>query len=247
MLLPYFCFFSFVIAKACILWYNAIHKERMMGDKMKTVFYLVRHGQSMGNLQERMLGHTDEDLSELGYRQAAITFEYMKNRHIDAVYSSPLMRAFHTAEPHAKHRGLVAQPLDDLKEIFLGEWEGMSVYDVIHRWPYTFWEIWRANFGVCTPPKGEYVQDAADRVLATLEALAKKHPGQTLLIGGHAGIFRAAIARIMGIPAERVGEDLPYPSNASVTTVEYEDGKFNLIQFSEDAHLADLATNLKNM
>ena len=245
--MSYLYFFSFVVAKACILWYNAIHKERMMGDKMKTVFYLVRHGQSMGNLQERMLGHTDEDLSELGYRQAAITFEYMKERHIDAVYSSPLMRAFHTAEPHAKHRGLVAQPLDDLKEIFLGEWEGMSVYDVIHRWPYTFWEIWRANFGVCTPPKGEYVQDAADRVLNALAALAEKHPGQTLLIGGHAGIFRAAVARIMGIPALRVGSDLPYPSNASVTTVEYENGQFRLIKFSEDEHLADLATNLKNM
>ena len=87
--MSYLYFFSFAVAKACILWYNAIHKERMMGDKMKTVFYLVRHGQSMGNLQERMLGHTDEDLSELGYRQAAITFEYMKDWHIDAIYSSP--------------------------------------------------------------------------------------------------------------------------------------------------------------
>ena len=207
---------------------------------MKTIFYLVRHGQSKGNLEERMLGHTDEDLSELGYLQANATFEYMKDRHIDAVYSSPLMRAMHTALPHAKHRGLVAQPMDAFKEIYLGEWEGKRVLDVIHRWPYTFWELWRANFGVCTPPKGEYVQHAAKRVLAALTELAEKHPGQTLLIGGHAGIFRAAVANIMGIPPERVGAELPYPTNASVTTVAYEDGKFSLVRFSEDAHLSEV-------
>ncbi len=240
-------FFSFSVAKKPLMCYNIVYQIKIWKYSMKTIFYLVRHGQSMGNLENRMLGHSDEDLSELGYRQAAITFEYMKERHVDAVYSSPLLRAMHTAAPHAAYRGLEVHPLDELKEIYLGEWEGMNVADVIHRWPYTFWELWRANFGVCTPPKGEYVQDAADRVLAVLTRLGEAHPGQTLLIGGHAGIFRAVIARIAGILPERVGEELPYPSNASVSTVEYENGKFSLVRFSEDAHLAELSTNLVNM
>ena len=212
-------------------------------QKMKTTFYLVRHGQSIGNLENRALGHMDLDLSELGYRQAAATFEYMKDWHIDAVYSSPLQRAWNTILPHAEHRGLTAIPMDDFREVFLGLWEGMYLPDIVHRWPYTFTELWRANFALSTPPKGEYVQDAADRVLRGLKSLAEKHPGQALLIGGHAGIFRAAVARIIGMPPERVGLEFPFPSNASVTTLTYEDGEFSLVRYSEDAHLSEVGTS----
>lgn len=209
---------------------------------MKTTLYLVRHGQSRGNLEYRALGHTDWDLTELGYRQAAATFEHMKDWHIDAIYSSPLLRAWNTILPHAEHRGITPHGLDALKEVYLGAWEGMLLKDIVHRWPYTFTELWRNNFALCTPPRGEYVQDAADRVLAALTDLAEKHPGQTLLIGGHAGIFRATVAKIIGMPPERVGMEFAFPTNASITTLAYEDGKFTLVKYSEDAHLSAVGT-----
>ena len=212
---------------------------------MKTKIYLVRHGQSLGNLNLQMLGHTDLDLSELGYRQAERTFEYLKDVHLDAVYSSPLKRAYNTVLPHAAYRGLTVQPLDALREIYLGVWEQMYLADVLKRWPYTFTELWRANFGLCTPPKGEYVQDAATRCLDALTEIAKKHPGQTVLVGGHAGIFRAACARIAGLPPECVGRALPYMTNAAVTILVYEDGVFTMERYSDDAHLSDIGTNLK--
>lgn len=213
---------------------------------MKTTFYLVRHGQSIGNLENRTLGHTDLDLSELGYHQAAATFEYMKDWHLDAVYSSPLLRAKNTVLPHALHRGMDVHCLDDLREIYLGLWEGMNVRDIVHRWPYTFTELWRGNFALSTPPKGEYVQDAADRVIGALMALGEKHPGQMLLIGGHAGIFRAAVAKIIGMEPERVGAEFPFPTNASITTLAYENGALSLVRYSEDAHLASVGvTHIK--
>lgn len=207
---------------------------------MKTTFYLIRHGQSIGNLENRTLGHTDLDLSELGYLQAAATFEFMKDYHIDAIYSSPLQRAKNTVLPHAELRGLEVECIDDLREIYLGLWEGMNIHDIVHRWPYTFTELWRANFALSTPPKGEYVQDAAERVINVLKRLGEKHPGQTLLIGGHAGIFRAAVARIIGMEPERVGKEFPFPTNASITTLSYEDGKLSLVRYSEDAHLSSV-------
>ena len=205
---------------------------------MKTVLYLVRHGESIGNLEVRTLGHTDLDLTPLGYAQAAATFEYMKDFKIDAVYCSPLMRAMHTAEPHAAHRGLTVVPMDGLKEIYLGRWEGMRVEDIVRRWPYTFTEVWRKNFGLARPVDGEYAPDCADRVMRALTEIAERHSGQTVLVGGHGGIFRLAAARILGIPDERVGDDLPFATNASVTTVSYEDGRFTLERYSYDEHLA---------
>ncbi len=207
---------------------------------MKTVLYLVRHGESIGNLEHRMLGHTDLDLSALGYAQAEATYEYMKSWKIDAVYSSPLMRAMNTVLPHARYRNLSVTPVDGLKEIFLGRWEGMRVADVLHRWPYTFTEIWRENFGLATPVGGEFAQDCADRALCALTQIAQKHPGQTVLVGGHAGIFRLAVARICSIPAERVGMDIAFMTNASITRLAYENGAFSLESYSEDGHLASV-------
>lgn len=217
-----------------------IKKEICSGGSMKTVLYLVRHGESLGNLEGRTLGHTDRDLSALGYSQANATFEYMKDVHLDAVYSSPLMRAMHTVQPHADHRGLKVIPMDALKEIYLGKWENMSVTDIVHRWPYTFTEIWRANFGVSTPPKGEYAQDCADRVMAALTEIAETHPGQTVLIGGHGGIFRLAFARIASIAPERVGAETAFMSNASITKLIYENGSFSVVYYSKDEHLASV-------
>lgn len=210
---------------------------------MKTRIYLVRHGESLGNLYQKALGHIDLDLSEHGYRQAAGTFEYLKDVHFDAVYTSPLKRAYHTILPHAEARGLTPVPLDDLREIHLGLWEDMYLADILHRWPYTFTEMWRANFGLCTPPKGEFAQDAATRCIRALTEIAERHKGQTVLVGGHAGIFRVACARLMGIPPENVGRDLPYMTNASFTTMTYEDGKFEIEQYSYDKHLAEIGTS----
>ena len=69
-------------------------------------FYLVRHGQSLGNLNRIYLGHTDVDLSELGYKQAEITAEHLRGVHFDSIYSSDLKRAHNTALPHARIRNI---------------------------------------------------------------------------------------------------------------------------------------------
>ena len=207
---------------------------------MKTVLYLVRHGESIGNRESRTLGHTDLDLSPLGYAQAQATFEYMKPLKIDAVYSSPLIRALHTAQPHAAYRGVSVIQHDDLKEIYLGRWEGMRVVDIIRRWPYTFTEIWRKNFGLARPAGGEHAQDCAFRVVKALTQIAEAHAGQSVLIGGHAGMFRLAVAKMIGIEPQDVGAELPFPTNASITTLVYENGAFSLAGYSYDEHLRDV-------
>ena len=68
---------------------------------MKTKIILVRHGQSQGNAIRVLLGHTDLDLTELGFRQAACTAEALRHERIDVIYSSDLKRAMSTARAHA--------------------------------------------------------------------------------------------------------------------------------------------------
>ena len=89
-----------------------------LDKRFETVIYLVRHGQSQGNAKREFLGHTDKDLSELGYLQAARTAEFLAYERIDAVYSSSLIRAHNTSLPHAKMRNMPVIDSDELKEIY---------------------------------------------------------------------------------------------------------------------------------
>ena len=63
----------------------------------KTRLYMIRHGQSEGNLKNLFLGHTDMDLTELGHLQAEMAAEYLATVPVDVIYASDLKRAFHTA------------------------------------------------------------------------------------------------------------------------------------------------------
>ena len=92
-----------------------------------TTFIIVRHAQSVANLQKVFAGHYDIDLSELGYMQAEKAAAYIQEHYpVDKVYASDLKRTCQTAQPIAKlcNAELVTTPA--LREIFAGEWEGVS-------------------------------------------------------------------------------------------------------------------------
>ena len=95
--------------------------------KNVTTIYIVRHGESVGNLHRICLGHTNLDLTELGLEQAKKTAEALENVDFAGIYSSDLQRAVHTAEPHAKKRGLEINTSPDFRELYFGNWENASV------------------------------------------------------------------------------------------------------------------------
>jgi broad specificity phosphatase PhoE len=78
-----------------------------------TRIYVIRHGESVGNLHRICLGHTDLDITELGVKQAEKTAEALSGVDFAAIYASDLIRAVHTAEPHAKMRGLDVHTSED--------------------------------------------------------------------------------------------------------------------------------------
>lgn len=206
----------------------------------KTKILIVRHGESVGNAERRFLGHTDKDLSERGYLQAARTAEFLKNENIDAIYSSSLIRAYNTAKPHAELRGLDVITSDNLREIYAGSWENLLVTEIIAGWESEFIGGWRENFGTYTLPDGESVIHAGERMYAEVKRIAEKNIGRTVLIGTHAAVIRAFFGKILKIPAEELAARCNFPTNASVSVVYY-DGK-DLIpgEYSHDAHLADI-------
>jgi len=198
--------------------------------------FLVRHGQSIGNLNRVYLGHTDYDLSELGYQQAEITADYLKNEHIDAIYSSDLLRAHNTAVPHARIRGLEVIDSENLREIYLGDWENRPIDELIEQDYDNFVLGWRENFGTFTVPGGENVLDAGTRFYREVERIATENAGKTLLIAAHAAVIRVFWCLINKVEPSDMAAAYPFPTNASYSMLSFKSGEFIPYKFSCDEH-----------
>jgi len=208
-----------------------------------TRFLLVRHGQSMANLEAVFAGNYDVDLTDLGHKQAECTAEFIsKNYQVDALYSSDLRRAYQTGEHASAKLGLEIQKEPGMREIFAGEWEGalFSQLPITHPKEY---EMWVTDIGNSRCPEGETVADLAQRVYDTLTRMAQANPGKTVLVTTHATPIRTVQWRMTGKPLSHM-KDIPWVSNASVTELIYEDGKLIPVKISQDSHLAELKTSL---
>lgn len=215
------------------------------GDKVsKTTIYIIRHGESLGNKKSIFLGHTDWDITELGYKQADMTAEALKNVNFDAIYSSDLIRAYNTAVPNARIRNMEIITNTDLREIYAGDWDGKSKEEITDKWGDLFTRDWRFKFGTFKIPGGEAVLSAGERFQNALTKIAETHNGQTILIVSHAAVIRSFYSKISGFKPEEYAEKLHFPSNASYSLVEFENGVFTPIFYSEDRHMGEFVTKI---
>ena len=207
----------------------------------KTKIILIRHGQSVGNATKTILGHTDLDLSELGYRQAEVTANELKNEKIDLIYSSDLKRAYNTAEFNAKMRNMQVITSEKLREVYLGAWEGQTINNVIAKWGREAIEVdWLGNFGLFTFPEGEKIMDAGKRFYDEVYRISKENQGKTILIAAHAAVIRAFWSIIAGIAPENIADELPFPTNASYSICYLENDKITPFKYSIDEHLSEV-------
>lgn len=212
----------------------------------KCQIFIIRHGESIGNLNFTFLGHTDLDLSEKGYLQANKTAEFLSNTVFDAVYSSDLLRAYNTALPNAKMRGMDVITRENLREIFVGEWENMTCDAIIEKYGDLYRVGWLQEYGNFSFPSGESTIDAGKRFLNELSTIAKDNLGKTILVASHGAVIRSFWALISGISSDEISAKLPFASNASVSIVEFDGTSFTPKAYSQDSHLSDIGiTKLK--
>jgi broad specificity phosphatase PhoE len=162
-----------------------------------TTIVLVRHGETDWNRERRFQGHADTPLNEAGRAQAAELAELLREERLSAVYTSPLRRANETAQIVAARLGLRASELDPLREIDVGDWQGLTVDEVRTRFPELAEVAWHAGW-----PKGETYDELAARVVPALYELARQHAGERVLGITHAGPIRAALAAATGLSHE---------------------------------------------
>ncbi len=206
-----------------------------------TTLLLIRHGESLANVEGRFAGHLDAPLSETGRAQAAITAEYIRSHYtVNAVYASDLSRAFETGKAVADRFGLPTNPDSDLREIFAGDWEG-AVYDDLPKQFSVSFHTWLTDIGNAVCDGGESVAHLQERVLTALRRIAAEHDGQTVVIATHATPIRSLQCFCEEKPLGDM-KAVPWVSNASITVLECELGAFRLLEVGRDAHLGQRRT-----
>jgi phosphoserine phosphatase len=163
-----------------------------------TTIVLVRHGETDWNRERRFQGHADTSLNDAGRRQALELAEALRDERLDAVYTSPLRRATETARIVVDMLGLKAEELEALREIDVGDWQGLTVDEVRARYPERADVAWRSGW-----QNGETHEQLAARVVPALLELGSRHPDEGVLGVTHAGPIRAALMAATGRSLEQ--------------------------------------------
>lgn len=205
-----------------------------------TRLILIRHGQSEANRVSGFTGHSHIPLSELGRRQAEKTAEYVeKNYKIDEIYSSDLLRAYETGAALSKKLGMMEIKTDKgLREIYAGVWEGLPFAEIPEKYPEDF-KKWKEHIEYCKCTGGESVAEMHERILKTILRISKENEGKTVAVTFHSTPIRAIASYIKDGNINNM-EETPWPSNASVTVVDVENGKMTMPIYSYDEHLSDV-------
>jgi probable phosphoglycerate mutase len=200
-----------------------------------TVFILVRHGQTEWNRVERFRGRADVPLNETGLAQAEATGRRVSSEwQPTAVYTSPLSRAVKTAEAIAGHFNLPVQVHPGLADIDYGEWQGLMPEEARQRWPDEI-DAWYSQPHLARIPGGETLDGLRRRAMATVNELAKRHGGQTIVLVGHTVINRIILLGVLGLGNERfwqLKQDI-----CAINVFEAEEGDFTLVSMNDTCHL----------
>lgn len=171
-------------------------KELMM---LQTILYLVRHGQTEWNIENRIQGRLDSPLTELGKQQARSLAKRISRLPLTRIYSSSSNRAFETALYLRGDRQIDLIKTDYLMEVYLGKWEGRKWSEVDSEFPMELRimtnhpERFEAK-----ETEGETFFEAQERLVSFVKRLLKDHMGESILLVSHALAIKVLINYFRG-------------------------------------------------
>lgn len=167
---------------------------------------LMRHGATVTEAPWRFVGSRDIGLSEAGREQARSWSTVLAGLDLDAAWCSDLSRARETARLALEASRIEATELPGLRELTLGQWEGLQVEEVRERFPGAH-EARGADLANYRPHGGESFADVAARALETLafirESALRQGAGRVLAVA-HAGFNRALVCALLGVSLSKV-------------------------------------------
>jgi broad specificity phosphatase PhoE len=205
---------------------------------------LVRHGETYWNA-ERLVqgGDSDIELNDIGLEQARRLAIFLMNENVVAVVSSPLRRAMATAEDIANQHELPVEVAEGLREIRVGELEGISVANLSTTFSHFLVEWWEGG-GARKSPNGETLVELQQRAWQVIENLLEKpppvgaNPGRTvepkLVIVSHYFVILAIIFKALDLPLDYFTKFKVDPGGVSI--LEIQDYGPRLLTFNDTSY-----------
>lgn len=170
---------------------------------------LLRHGQSIWNLENRFTGEMDIDLSELGKEEAKHAGILLKNYVIDVAYTSVLKRAIHTLEIVLREMQIDIPIIKSaaLNERNYGDLQGLNKAETEQKYGIEQVLLWRRNYNII-PPNGESLKNTFDRVIPYYkkEIAPALRADKNILIVAHGNSLRALMMYLEGISKTAIAQ-----------------------------------------
>ncbi len=197
--------------------------------------YLIRHGATELSAEDRFAGAIDVRLSEIGRNQARLLGQRLAKDPICAVYASPMTRTITTAELVAAPHRLAVTPVDDLREISHGRWEGKRRTDVEREFKEEY-ERWEEDPFTFAPNGGESGLAVMARALPALLQLVERHKDLPFIVVSHKATIRLLLSSLIGIDP-RTYRDRLDQSPAALNILDFKDvGNARLTLFNDVSH-----------
>ena len=188
--------------------------------------YLIRHGTTTLNVQNRYRGRRDVPLDAQGWADAVDAARALSPMGLAAVYAGPLRRTINTAQVIADECRIPdVRILHGLINLDYGAWEGMTSEEAAMYDPEMF-KLYKTDPGLAVCPNGERLTDAQARMVEAVQLIGERHKGERVAGVTHAVMIRLVAATLLNLP----GEQWRIPvGRGSLTRFEVEDGEIRLV------------------
>ena len=195
---------------------------------------LIRHGETDWNTEQVFRGRIDVPLNKVGISQAEAVGFSLRDRDIDALYSSPLKRAFETAQMLAKGRNLEMKSEEGFIDINFGLWQGISHQKVKEDFK-DLYARWMNEPHKVTFPEGESLGEVKIRSQKALDTIVKNNPGRTVAIVSHRVVNKVLLCTVLGLDLSHfwnIRQD-----TCAVNSFEYKEDSYYLTLLNDTCHL----------
>lgn len=168
---------------------------------------LIRHGQSLWNLENRFTGWIDVPLTKLGREEARSAARKLSGFAFDVAYTSALSRAQDTLSEILETLGIDLPIIRDqaLNERHYGDLQGLNKAQTAERFGKEQVQLWRRSYDV-PPPNGEALKDTAARTLPFFERaiLGDLREGKNVLVVAHGNSNRSIVMQLENMSPEEI-------------------------------------------
>ena len=198
---------------------------------METRIYIVRHAETVGNIEKRLTGWQDYEITKKGQELVEKLTKKFENIKIDAIYSSSSKRAIATVENIAKQKQLEIVQDDRLKEMYFGIYDGWKWEDVDRVNP-KIHKLHVENNEIMQIPEQETTIEVTNRMYDAIEEIAKKNIGKSVLIASHGVSIEAFLRKVTKEPFTIKIEEYSQ-HNTSLNELIYNKDGFKVVKLNE--------------